>query len=131
MFTTQIASTHLRKAAASSKPIADLCLEYNETLLHQARLIAACNAHHSIEERFCRWLLQSYHRVGSDTIPLTQQLLSELLGVRRTSVTEVASKIEGRGAIICSRGAIKILDVDTLKAAACGCYETLQENPNS
>jgi CRP-like cAMP-binding protein len=127
MFTSRIASTQLRRAAASSKPIADLCVGYNETLLQQARVTAACNALHSIEERFCRWLLQTRDRAESDTIQLTQEFLSEMLGVRRTSVTEVASKIQARGAISYSRGVIKVLDLDALKAVACECYETLRE----
>ena len=131
MFTSCIASTQLRKAATSSNPIADLCIRYNETLLQQARVTAACNALHSIEERFCRWLLQTRDRAESDTILLTQEFLSEMLGVRRTSVTEVASKIQAGGAISYSRGVIKIRDLDALKAISCECYETLREQTYS
>jgi CRP-like cAMP-binding protein len=96
-------------------------------LLQQARVTAACNALHGVEERFCRWLLQTRDRAESDTLHLTQEFLSEMLGVRRTSVTEVAIKIQTSGAISYSRGAIKILDLDALKAMSCECYETLQE----
>src|SRR5260370_14261688 len=92
MFASRIASTELRKAVATSEPIADLCLRYNEVLLAQARVTAACNALHQVEARFCRWLLQTRDRAESDSIPLTQEFLAEMLGVRRTSVTEVASK---------------------------------------
>src|SRR6202035_5405014 len=93
-FASKIASTEFRKAISSSKAIADLCLRCNEGLLTQARIGAACNALHQIEARFCRCLLQTRDRAESDTIMLTQEFLSEMLGVRRTSVTEVASKIQ-------------------------------------
>jgi NADP-dependent 3-hydroxy acid dehydrogenase YdfG len=94
-------------------------------LLSQARVTAACNALHLIEARFCRWLLQSADRAASNTLTLTQELLAEMLGVRRTSVTEVASKIQGSGAISYSRGVIKILDRPALESLACECYQTL------
>jgi CRP-like cAMP-binding protein len=127
MSASRIASTQLRKAASLSKSIAGLCVRYNEVLLQQARVTAACNALHGVEERFCRWLLQTRDRAESDTLHLTQEFLSEMLGVRRTSVTEVAIKIQTSGAIRYSRGAIRILDLDALEAMSCECYETLQE----
>jgi CRP-like cAMP-binding protein len=126
-FASRISSPQLRKAATSSKPISDLCIRYNEVLLGQARITAACNALHQVEARFCRWLLQTRDRPESDTIMLTQEFLSEMLGVRRTSVTEVASKIQAVGAISYSRGAIKIIDREALKAMSCECYETVRE----
>jgi CRP-like cAMP-binding protein len=127
MFASKVSSTALRKAVASSEPIANLCFRFNDTLLAQARITAACNALHRIEARFCRWLLQTRDRAESDTIPLTQEFLAEMLGVRRTSVTDVASKMQAIGAITYSRGVIKINDLDALKAKSCECYETLRE----
>ena len=129
MVGSKISATALRKLAASSKPIAELCIRYNEVLLTQARVTAACNALHKVEARFCRWLLQTRDRAESDTLALTQEFLSEMLGVRRTSVTEVAQKIQDAGAISYSRGTIKIIDLDALKAMSCECYETLREEP--
>jgi CRP-like cAMP-binding protein len=123
----RIPAPHLRKAALASGRIADLCIRYNEVLLEQARVTAACNALHRVEARFCRWLLQSHDRAESDTIMLTQEFLSEMLGVRRTSVTEVASKIQARGAINYSRGVIKILDLEALKELSCECYGMLRQ----
>ena len=128
MFARKIASTEFRKAVSSSKAIADLCLRCNEGSLVQARINAACNALHRIEARFCRWLLQARDRVQSDTVPVTQEFLSEMLGVRRTSVTQVASQIQSSGAISYSRGIIKIIDLEALKAMSCECYETLREH---
>ena len=125
MACTKIAATHFRTVATVSDSVRNLAIRYNEVLLSQARVTAACNALHSIEARFCRWLLQSADRAASDTIPLTQEFLAEMLGVRRTSVTEVASKIQGIGAITYSRGVIKILDRAVLMRMSCECYETL------
>ncbi len=101
-----------RRSGASSwsDGLRDLCIRYNEVMLIQARITAACNALHPIEERFCRWLLQSSDRAASDTVTLTQELLSEMLGVRRTSVTEVARKLQDKGVITYARGVILILD---------------------
>ena len=127
MLARKIASTEFRKAVSSSKAIADLCLHCNEGLLTQAQIGAACNALHQIEARFCRCLLQTSDRAESQTIMLTQAFLAQMLGVRRTSVTEMASKIQVAGAISYSRGVIKIIDLDALRAMACECYETLRE----
>ena len=76
---SKIAATHFRTAAAASDPVRNLCVRYNEVLLSQARVTAACNALHSIEARFCRWLLQSADRAASDTVALTQEFLAEML----------------------------------------------------
>jgi CRP-like cAMP-binding protein len=122
---SKIAATHFRTAATGSDSVRNLCIRYNEVLLSQARVTAACNALHPIEARFCRWLLQSADRAASDTIGLTQEFLAEMLGVRRTSVTEVASKVQNAGAITYSRGVIKILDRPALMRMSCECYETL------
>jgi CRP-like cAMP-binding protein len=122
---SRIAASPFRTAAASSEAIRNLCIRYNEVLLSQARVTAACNALHPIEARFCRWLLQSADRSASDTVALTQEFLAEMLGVRRTSVTEVARKVQNAGAITYSRGVIKILDRAALARMSCECYETL------
>jgi CRP-like cAMP-binding protein len=122
---SKIASSQFRKAVTASEPLRDLCIHYNEVLLTQARITAACNALHPVEARFCRWLLQSADRADGDTITLTQELLAEMLGVRRTSVTEVAGKVQHEGVITYSRGVIKILDRDGLERLSCECYETL------
>jgi CRP-like cAMP-binding protein len=122
---SKIAATHFRTVAGGSDVVRNLCIRYNEVLLSQARVTAACNALHPIEARFCRWLLQSADRAASDTVPLTQEFLAEMLGVRRTSVTEVASKVQNAGVITYSRGVIKILDRSALMRMSCECYETL------
>jgi CRP-like cAMP-binding protein len=127
MSVTKISASQFRKAAANSEAIRNMCIQYNEVLLSQARVTAACNALHVIEARFCRWLLQSADRAGSDTVALTQEFLAEMLGVRRTSVTEVASKVQGAGVINYSRGSITILNRRALEKMSCECYQTLIE----
>jgi CRP-like cAMP-binding protein len=124
---TKISARQFRKAAAASDEIRNLCVRYNDVLLSQARVTAACNATHVIEARFCRWLLQSADRAGSSTVNLTQEFLAEMLGVRRTSVTEVAGKIQNSGAVKYSRGVINILDRPALERMSCECYQTLLE----
>jgi CRP-like cAMP-binding protein len=125
MAATMITASQFRKAVDSSGEVRNLCLGYNEVLLQQARVTAACNAVHPVEARFCRWLLQSADRAESDTVQLTQEFLAEMLGVRRTSVTEVASTIQKRGAITYSRGVIQIVDRAALERLSCECYRTL------
>jgi CRP-like cAMP-binding protein len=122
---SKISAAHFRKAVDKSDAVRNLCINFNEVLLSQTRVTAACNALHLVEPRFCRWLLQSADRAASNTVTLTQELLAEMLGVRRTSVTEVASRIQDAGAISYSRGVIKILDRHVLEALACECYQTL------
>jgi CRP-like cAMP-binding protein len=122
---SKIAASQFRKVVAVSEGVRDLSIHFNEVLLTQARITAACNALHPVEARFCRWLLQSADRAASDTITLTQELLAEMLGVRRTSVTEVAGKMQHEGVITYSRGVIKILDRDGLERLSCECYQTL------
>lgn len=120
-----LSATHLKQAADSSPAIHRLCLRYNEVLLTQACVTAACNALHVTEARFCRWLLQASQVSGSQRINLTHEFLSEMLGVRRSSITEIAGKLQSSGLISYSRGVIDILDPQALRARACECFETL------
>jgi CRP-like cAMP-binding protein len=122
-----IAALPFRKATATSAAISRLCIDFNDVLLSQARVTAACNLSHPVEARFCRWLLQSRDRAESDTVPLTQEFLSQMLGVRRTSVTEVAKKMLDAGVISYTRGIIRIVDLPKLKEMSCECYTTLRD----
>jgi CRP-like cAMP-binding protein len=120
-----IAATKFRKVVDRSAAVRDLCLRYNEVLLLQARVTAACNALHHIESRFCRWLLQSADRAESDTVALTQEVMAEMLAVRRTSVSDIASRMQELGTIYYSRGVIKIVDRKALEGFSCECYRIL------
>jgi CRP-like cAMP-binding protein len=122
-----LTSQQFRKAGGASPALQAMCFEHNEALLAQARITAACNALHLVEARFCRWLLQTRAVTESDTLTLTQEFLSEMLGVRRTSVTEVASRLQAKGIISYSRGVIRIVDLPALEERACECLQTLRE----
>lgn len=123
----RIPAVQFGKAVLKSRELQTLCIGHNELLLIQARVTAACNALHKVEERFCRWLLQTREITGSDTINLTQEFLSEMLGVRRTSITDVASRLQAAGIISYSRGVIRIIDLPALQRLSCECFETLRE----
>jgi CRP-like cAMP-binding protein len=123
----RISAAQFGKAVQKSPELQSLCINHNEMLLIQARVTAACNALHKVEERFCRWLLQTREITGSDTITLTQEFLSEMLGVRRTSITDVASRLQSAGIISYSRGVIRIIDLPALRRLSCECFDTLRE----
>jgi CRP-like cAMP-binding protein len=88
----------------------------------QTQQVAACNALHELEERLSRWLLQARDLLRSDTLPLTQEFLSQMLGVQRSSVTLVARKLQEAGLINYRRGRIHVLDVEGLRDSCCECY---------
>jgi CRP-like cAMP-binding protein len=104
-------------------------LRYKETCLEQSQRIAVCNAVHPVEKRLARWLLQMSDRIGNRDIPLTQQTLAQLLGVRRTTVTLVARKFQRHGSIWYNRGHIEIVDRDVLASLACECYAASRREP--
>lgn len=105
----------------------DLLLRYTHTLLTQVSQSAACNRFHSTEERLCRWLLISRDRVKSDVVHLTQEFISHMLGVPRTSVTMIACKLQRMGLIRYTRGKIRILDAGALENHSCECYRIVTE----
>ena len=91
----------------------------------QTQQVAACNALHELEERLSRWLLQARDLFRSDTLPFTQEFLSQMLGVHRTSVTLVARKLQEAGLINYRRGRIHVLDVEGLQDSCCECYDAI------
>jgi CRP-like cAMP-binding protein len=123
---SQIAAAQFRKAVELSSELRDVIVRYNDALLGQVQITAACNALHPIQARLARWILQTKDRVDGDVIPLTQQLLSEMLGVRRSSVSEVATQLQAAGLIRYTRGSIEITNREGLEKAACECYQTIR-----
>jgi CRP-like cAMP-binding protein len=117
----------LRAAAALSPNITDLVIRHAQANAAQAQQSVACNALHTVEERLCRWLLMTQDRTQSDRLPLTQEFLSFMLGVQRTTVTGVARALQKAGVIQYSRGRIEILDRDGLETWACECYQAESE----
>jgi CRP-like cAMP-binding protein len=95
--------------------------------MFQAQQSAACHALHSVESRFCRWVLLSEDLLGSEQIPLTQEFLSHMLGVQRTSVSLAAHTLQQSGLIEYRRGKIKIVDRKGLEECACECYAVIRD----
>jgi len=99
-----------------------LLLRYTQALITQMSQTAVCNRHHSVDQQLCRWLLMSLDRLGSDELVMTQELIANMLGVRREGVTEAAGKLQKAGIIKYSRGRITLLDRGKLEACVCECY---------
>lgn len=112
----------LQQLAATREAIRLLLLRHEQMLLARTQQIAACNAVHSLEARFCRWLLSAHDMCGGAPLTVTQEKIAELLGVRRTSVCLVAHTMQQAGLIHTRRGQIEILDEAALRANACECY---------
>jgi CRP-like cAMP-binding protein len=115
-------AAQFQEAALRSEPIKDLVLRYKEMLLGQVTQTAACNALHSLEARLARRLLETNDHVNGARLTLTHDLISQMLGTRRTSVTLVAGKLQEQGLIQYRRGNITILDRTGLESTACECY---------
>lgn len=99
-----------------------LLLRYTQALFSQMSQTAVCNRHHSLEQQLCRWLLLSLDRLDSSELRMTQQLIADMLGVRREGVTAEATKLQKKGAIKYSRGKITVLDRSELESCVCECY---------
>lgn len=104
-----------------------LLLRYTHTLLTHISQSAACNRFHSVEQRLCRWLLIGRDRVKSDTLHLTQEIISHMLGSPRTSITTIAGTLQTAGLIRYRRGKITITNLSGLEAASCECYRIIRD----
>ena len=103
-----------------------LLLRYTQALMTQMSQTAVCNRLHAIEQQLCRWLLLSHDRLDSDELVMTQELIANMLGVRREGVTEAAGKLQERGLIRYRRGRITVLDRAGLEGGACECYAVVK-----
>jgi len=103
-----------------------LMLRYTQSLITQMAQTAVCNRHHSIDQQLCRWLLLSLDRLPSNRLTMTQELIANMLGVRREGVTEAAGKLQKLGVIRYSRGAITVLDRPGLEEMSCECYAVVK-----
>lgn len=104
-----------------------LLLRYTQALITQISQTAVCNRLHSVEEQLCRWLLLSHDRVKADELIMTQELIADMLGVRREGVTVAAGRLQDSGAISYVRGHIKILDRKKLEETVCECYRVVKD----
>jgi len=115
----------LRRELKRSESLYRLFMMYTNALLVQIAQTAVCNNFHSVEKRFCRWLLMAHDRSPGDEVPLTQEALARVLGSRRASVSVTASAFRRKGAIEYSRGVIRIRDRSALESASCQCYQAI------
>ncbi|MET0231422.1 MAG: Crp/Fnr family transcriptional regulator [Rhodanobacteraceae bacterium] len=116
----------VRDAFVRSVSTQQLFLRYTQALLTQMGQTAVCNRHHNVDQQLCRWLLMSLDRLSSNELTMTQELISNMLGVRREGVTEAAGKLQRAGVIEYSRGRILVLDRSRLESMACECYDVVR-----
>jgi len=104
-----------------------LLLRYTQALITQMAQTAVCNRHHSVDQQLCRWLLLSLDRLSSNQLTMTQELIANMLGVRREGVTEAAGKLHRAGVIRYARGQITVLDRPKLEGLCCECYAVVKK----
>jgi CRP-like cAMP-binding protein len=107
-------------------PVLHLLLRYTQALITQMAQTAVCNRHHSLDQQLCRWLLLSLDRLQGDQLLMTQELIANMLGVRREGVTEAAVKLQKAGFITYARGHIRVLDRSGLEKCTCECYAVVK-----
>lgn len=108
-------------------PVLHLLLRYTQALITQMSQTAVCNRHHSLDQQLCRWLLLSLDRLTGDELVMTQELISNMLGVRREGVTEAARQLQAAGLIRYARGRITVLDRGRLEQRSCECYAVVKK----
>ena len=122
----ELRSEVLDKEFARASALQHLLLRYTQALITQMSQTAVCNRHHTVDQQLCRWLLLSLDRLSSNEVSMTQELIANMLGVRREGVTQAAGKLQARGLIQYSRGRITVLDRPALEAEVCECYAVVK-----
>src|SRR5471032_988646 len=116
----------LKEEFSLSGALQHMLLRYTQALLTQMAQTAVCNRHHSVDQQLCRWLLMSLDRLTSNKLIMTQDLIANMLGVRREGVTQAAGKLQSQGLITYRRGHITVLDRPGLERACCECYAVVK-----
>ncbi|WP_022982588.1 Crp/Fnr family transcriptional regulator [Ideonella sp. B508-1] len=116
----------LKEEFERAGPVMHLMLRYTQALITQMSQTAVCNRHHSLDQQLCRWLLLSLDRLSGNELVMTQELIANMLGVRREGVTEAALKLQAAGLIRYARGHITVLDRPGLEARTCECYAVVK-----
>ena len=116
----------LKSEFARAGALQHILLRYTQALITQMTQTAVCNRHHSVDQQLCRWLLLSLDRLPSNELIMTQELIGNMLGVRREGVTEAAGNLQQAGIIKYSRGRIRVLDRPKLEARTCECYAAVR-----
>jgi CRP-like cAMP-binding protein len=122
----RLSERHIKAEFKRGGPVTLLLLRYVQALMTQMTQTAVCNRHHGIEQQLCRWLLLSFDRIRSDTLVMTQELIANMLGVRREGVTTAAGGLQRDGYIRYSRGRITLLDRPGLENRVCECYHVVK-----
>lgn len=122
----RLSGTRLKREFARHASLLHILLRYTQALITQMAQTAVCNRHHSVDQQLCRWLLLSLDRLNSNKVTMTQELIANMLGVRREGVTEAAGKLQKLGAIKYSRGNITVLNRRQLESGCCECYEVVR-----
>ncbi len=117
-----------RTITDDDKLVRSLIIRHEQVLLAESQQSAACNASHSVEARMCRWLMRMRDLADSNDLTLTQEFMAQMIGVRRSSVSIVASTLQKAGFIRYRRGNINIVDLDGLRSGCCECYETVKNH---
>jgi len=117
----------LKEEFERAGPVLHLLLRYTQALITQMSQTAVCNRHHSLDQQLCRWLLLSLDRLDGNELVMTQELIANMLGVRREGVTEAALKLQKDGLIQYARGHIEVLDRQQLEARSCECYAVVKK----
>lgn len=125
-FAYRLKAQTLKQEFNRGGPMMHLLLRYTQALITQMSQTAVCNRHHSVDQQLCRWLLLSLDRLSSEELTMTQELIANMLGVRREGVTESAGKLRDAGIIDYSRGHIKVLDRRRLEQHVCECYAVVK-----
>lgn len=125
-FGYRLKSKFLKEEFRLSGAMMRLLLRYTQALITQMAQTAVCNRHHSLEQQLCRWLLLSLDRLESNELIMTQELIANMLGVRREGVTEAAGKLQRLGIIQYQRGHITVLDRASLEKSCCECYQVVK-----
>jgi len=123
----RLGSGLMKKEFERAGPVMHLLLRYTQALITQMSQTAVCNRHHSLDQQLCRWLLLSMDRLQGDELVMTQELIANMLGVRREGVTESAMKLQKTGLIQYSRGHITVLDRPGLEKRTCECYAVVKK----
>jgi CRP-like cAMP-binding protein len=116
----------LKASFAEGVAMQVILLKFTQALITQISQTAVCNLHHSVDQQLCRWLLLSLDRLPENKLQMTQELIANMLGVRRQGVTESAGKLEHEGLITYSRGLITVLDRAGLEKRSCECYQVVK-----
>jgi CRP-like cAMP-binding protein len=116
----------LKDEFKNSVPVMHLLLRYTQALITQMAQTAVCNRHHTLDQQLCRWLLLSMDRLSGSHLLMTQELIANMLGVRREGVTEAAGRLQKAGLISYVRGKIQVIDREGLEARTCECYEVVK-----